>query len=79
VKLWKRELQRLADAIGLKISVTHLPPGTSKWNKIEHRVTTRCRQSTSCATISTASGLPTSGQGKVWRGGNPAGSELLML
>ena len=34
-----------------------LPPGTSKWNKIEHRLTTRCRQSTSCATISTASGI----------------------
>ena len=38
VKLWKRELQRLANEIGLKITVTHLPPGTSKWNKIEHRL-----------------------------------------
>jgi hypothetical protein len=38
VKLWKRELQRFADETGLSISVTHLPPGTSKWNKIEHRL-----------------------------------------
>ena len=38
VRLWKRELQRLANEIGLKITVTHLPPGTSKWNKIEHRL-----------------------------------------
>jgi Rhodopirellula transposase DDE domain len=37
-KLWKRELQRLANEIGMKITVTHLPPGTSKWNKIEHRL-----------------------------------------
>jgi hypothetical protein len=38
VKLWKRELQRLADETGLKVTVAHLPPGTSKWNKIEHRL-----------------------------------------
>jgi len=38
VRLWKRELQRLADEIGLAISVCHYPPGTSKWNKIEHRL-----------------------------------------
>jgi hypothetical protein len=38
VRLWKRELQRLADELGLSISVHHLPPGTSKWNKIEHRL-----------------------------------------
>jgi hypothetical protein len=37
-RLWKREIQRLADASGLTISVCHLPPGTSKWNKIEHRM-----------------------------------------
>ncbi|MGQ0612767.1 MAG: ISAzo13 family transposase [Planctomycetaceae bacterium] len=36
--LWKWELQRLADATGLAITVCHLPPGTSKWNKIEHRL-----------------------------------------
>jgi len=38
VRLWKRELQRLADELGLEIAVHHLPPGTSKWNKIEHRL-----------------------------------------
>jgi hypothetical protein len=38
VRLWKRELQRLADEIGMAITVAHLPPGTSKWNKIEHRL-----------------------------------------
>lgn len=38
VRLWKRELQKLADETGLTISVCHDPPGTSKWNKIEHRL-----------------------------------------
>lgn len=38
VRLWKRELQRLANTIGLDITVCHFPPGTSKWNKIEHRL-----------------------------------------
>ena len=38
VRLWKRELQTLADEIGIPITVCHLPPGTSKWNKIEHRL-----------------------------------------
>ena len=38
VKLWKVELQKLADESGLEISVCHFPPGTSKWNKIEHRL-----------------------------------------
>ena len=37
-KLWKTELQKLADQTGLEISVCHFPPGTSKWNKIEHRL-----------------------------------------
>ena len=37
-RLWKFELQRLADEIGIKIEVCHYPPGTSKWNKIEHRL-----------------------------------------
>jgi transposase len=37
-RLWKWELQKLADRLGLAISVCHLPPGTSKWNKIEHRM-----------------------------------------
>lgn len=38
VRLWKLELQKLSDETGLSISVCHLPPGTSKWNKIEHRL-----------------------------------------
>ena len=37
-RLWKTELQRLADDTGLQVSVCHFPPGTSKWNKIEHRL-----------------------------------------
>ena len=37
-RLWKTELQRLADHTGLKIRVMHYPPGTSKWNRIEHRL-----------------------------------------
>ena len=38
LRLWKVELQNLADATGLQVTVCHLPPGTSKWNKIEHRL-----------------------------------------
>jgi len=38
VRLWKLALQRLADELGVAIEVHHLPPGTSKWNKIEHRL-----------------------------------------
>ena len=38
VRLWKRELQQLADELSLTITVCHLPPGTSKWNRIEHRL-----------------------------------------
>jgi hypothetical protein len=38
LRLWKYELQGLADEIGLEIEVHHLPPGTSKWNRIEHRL-----------------------------------------
>ena len=38
LRLWKRELQRLANEIGIDITVSHFPPGTSKWNKIEHRL-----------------------------------------
>jgi hypothetical protein len=37
-RLWKVELQKLADEMGLIIEVSHYPPGTSKWNKIEHRL-----------------------------------------
>jgi transposase len=38
LRLWKIELQKLADETGLRIVVCHFPPGTSKWNKIEHRL-----------------------------------------
>ena len=38
VRLWKLELQHLADELGFPIAVCHFPPGTSKWNKIEHRL-----------------------------------------
>lgn len=38
VRLWKTEMQRFADEEGLEISICHFPPGTSKWNKIEHRM-----------------------------------------
>lgn len=44
VRLWKLELQKLADETGLKIAVCHFPPGTSKWNKIEHRLFSRITQ-----------------------------------
>jgi len=37
-RLWKTELQKLSDDTGLQITVCHFPPGTSKWNKIEHRL-----------------------------------------
>ena len=37
-RLWKVVLQGLADALGLEMTVCHFPPGTSKWNKIEHRM-----------------------------------------
>ena len=38
LRLWKTELQRFADEIALPVTVCHFPPGTSKWNKIEHRL-----------------------------------------
>lgn len=41
-RLWKVALQRFADATGLRVAVCHFPPGTSKWNKIEHRLFAGC-------------------------------------
>jgi len=38
VRLWKVELQKLSNETGLSIGVSHFPPGTSKWNKIGHRL-----------------------------------------
>jgi len=43
-RLWKYELQNLADKLNLEISVCHFPPGTSKWNKIEHRLFSQISQ-----------------------------------
>jgi len=45
-RLWKSELQKLATETGLNISVSHMPPGTSKWNKIEHRLFSHISQNT---------------------------------
>ena len=47
LRLWKRELQVLADELGIEITVCHVPPGTSKWNKIEHRLFSFITQSLS--------------------------------
>ena len=44
VRLWKAELQKLADELGKSITVCHFPPGTSKWNKIEHRMFSQISQ-----------------------------------
>jgi hypothetical protein len=38
VRLWRVQLQRLVDELGFAVQVCHFPPGTSKWNKIEHRL-----------------------------------------
>ncbi|MGC1649833.1 MAG: ISAzo13 family transposase, partial [Candidatus Sulfotelmatobacter sp.] len=38
LRLWKTEIQKLADELRISISICHFPPGTSKWNKIEHRL-----------------------------------------
>ena len=37
-RLWKKEIQNLANELNMEISICHFPPGTSKWNKIEHRL-----------------------------------------
>ena len=44
VHAWKFGLQQLADELGIAITVSHYPPGTSKWNKIEHRMFSRITQ-----------------------------------
>lgn len=44
VRLWKIELQRFADETGLVLNVHHYPPGTSKWNRIEHRPSATSRR-----------------------------------
>jgi Rhodopirellula transposase DDE domain len=68
-RLWKTELQKLADETGLQIRVCHFPPGTSKWNKIEHRLfchisqTWRGRPSTSYQVIVNSIAATTSNSG----------------
>ena len=49
VRLWKVELQKLADATGLDLHVHHYPPGTSKWNRIEHRRSATSRRTGAAA------------------------------
>ena len=44
LRLWKLELQKFADQTGLRVSVCHFPPGTSKWNKVEHRLFSQITQ-----------------------------------
>ncbi len=67
--LWKRELQAFADRSGLTVSACHFPPGTSKWNKIEHRLfchlthNWRGRPLTSLAVIISLIGATTTQQG----------------
>ena len=69
VRLWKWELQRFANRTGLSVTVCHLPPGTSKWNKIEHRLFShialnwRGRPLTSLATIVSLIGSTKTHQG----------------
>ena len=69
VRLWKWELQRFADRTGLTITVVHFPPGTSKWNKIEHRLFSyiamnwRGKPLTSVAVVVSLIGATTTEQG----------------
>jgi hypothetical protein len=72
-RLWKAELQRMADANGISVHVSHFPPGTSKWNKIEHRLfcfismNWRGRPLTSYETIVALIGKTTTNRGLVVR------------
>lgn len=69
VRLWKWELQRFANRTGLSIMVCHFPPGTSKWNKIEHRLFSyiamnwRGKPLTSLATVVSLIGSTTTKRG----------------
>jgi len=79
-RLWKVELQRFANETGLEITVSHFPPGTSKWNKIEHRLFSRISQNwrgrplTDHETIIGLIGSTTSQSGLVVRAGLDTGS-----
>jgi len=87
VRLWKWELQKLADDTGLTITVCHFPPGTSKWNKIEHRLFSfisanwRGRPLTSLVTIVNLIGATTTSTGlrvraEIDKGRYPTGRKL---
>jgi hypothetical protein len=52
-RLWKVELQKLADETGLIVEVCHYPPGTSKWNKIEHRLFCHITRNWACEPLET--------------------------
>ena len=71
--VWKHELQRLADKLDMSIHVSHFPPGTSKWNKIEHRlfsfisINRRGRPLRTYETIVSLIGNTTNGAGLVVR------------
>jgi hypothetical protein len=71
--VWKQQLQRLADQLDLTIHVSHFPPGTSKWNKVEHRlfsfisINWRGRPLRSYETVSNLIGNTTNGGGLVVR------------
>jgi hypothetical protein len=54
LRLWKRELQALANELGITICVSHLPPGTSKWNKIKSTACSRSSPRTGAASRSSA-------------------------
>jgi hypothetical protein len=57
---WKMALQRLADETGIRITVAHFPPGTSKWNKIEHRMSVTSRRTGAVAPCSPTTSSSTS-------------------
>jgi len=71
VRLWKLELQKLADKLGIVIHVCHFPPGTSKWNKIEHKLFSfitknwRGKPLTDSATVVNLIGATTTSKGLV--------------
>ncbi len=71
--MWKYELQRVADKLNISIHVSHFPPGTSKWNKVEHRlfsfisINWRGRPLRTCETIIDLNGNTTNRGGLVVR------------
>src|SRR5690349_19940945 len=70
VRLWKVELQKLADETGLEIAVCHYPPGTSQWNRIEHRLFCHITQNSYCWSL---------GEIGVLRRGTPSRREVMSM